>query len=137
MTKPAELMHNKRYNTINFILRLIYPMSLLFAIVFLSFTCSNKYAEKGYQQSVDNSISIPTKREFSMPFIPDSIKRPEHRAEYKAIRFILYNKYNFHLNWYVLLLNRVTTIFFYFPFIHTCKGSLFIKKIVEFYLEIS
>lgn len=53
MTKPAELMHNKRYNTINFILRLIYPMSLLFAIVFLSFTCSNKYADK--YQSVDNT----------------------------------------------------------------------------------
>lgn len=100
MTKPAELMHYKRYNTINFILRLICPMSLLFAIVFLSFTCSNKQAEKGYQ-SVDNSISIPTKREFSMPSIPDSIKRPEHRAAYLVSNY--WNNFDFADTTYIHL----------------------------------
>ena len=93
-------MHNKRYNTINFILRLICPMSLLFAIVFLSFTCSNKHTEKGYQ-SVDNSISIPTKREFSMPSIPDSIKRPEHRAAYLVSNY--WNNFHFADTTYIHL----------------------------------
>lgn len=93
-------MHNKNYNTINFILRLVCPMSLLFAIIFLSFTCSYKQAEKGYQ-SVDNSISIPTKREFSMPSIPDSIKRPEHRAAYLVSNY--WNNFDFADTTYIHL----------------------------------
>lgn len=88
-------MNYKDYSSLNIILWLIYPAGLMLTICFMFFTCSNKNKsdkDSGYSQFTD-TIGIYSKKEFSIPAIPDSIRQPEQRAGYLVTHY--WDKFNF------------------------------------------